>query len=154
MVICDSIYDNQVEIPRSKLVFRASVYAVLLHGGSILLVTNKSSGKYFLPGGGIEIGEPIHDALRREVREETGLEIEIDRFLHFKEHFFYYDPLDEAFHSFMFFYLCHPRTAELVGDEDVQDGEAQAPRWHRLADLRRDELQRPLWDVYDVMMTL
>src|SRR5207248_1090167 len=35
-------------------------------------------GRYHMPGGRIEIGEPFEDALRREVREETGIEIDIE----------------------------------------------------------------------------
>jgi 8-oxo-dGTP diphosphatase len=33
------------------------------------------SGRYNLPGGKLEPGESLHDALRREVYEETGLKI-------------------------------------------------------------------------------
>ncbi len=64
----------------------------------------RSTGKWFLPGGGSEVAERLEEALRREVREETGLEIDIERFVAFKEDFFYYDPTDFAFHGLMFFY--------------------------------------------------
>jgi nucleoside triphosphatase len=44
--------------------------------GKLLLVKSKrSKGLYVIPGGHVELGEKIEDALRREVREETGLEV-------------------------------------------------------------------------------
>jgi 8-oxo-dGTP pyrophosphatase MutT (NUDIX family) len=73
-----------------------------MRGATVLLLNTRSTGKYQLPGGGVETGERIEDALRREVREETGIEVEVERFLGFKEDFFYYDPWDEAYHSLLF----------------------------------------------------
>lgn len=44
--------------------------------GKILLVRQRRTGEpyYLLPGGGVDAGETLAEALRREVREETGLE--------------------------------------------------------------------------------
>jgi 8-oxo-dGTP diphosphatase len=57
-----------------------AVSAVIFRDGKILLVRRARSpakGFYSLPGGRVEFGESLHDALHREVREETGLKIEI-----------------------------------------------------------------------------
>jgi 8-oxo-dGTP diphosphatase len=44
--------------------------------GRVLLIQRADNGRWEPPGGVLELGESIHDGLRREVREETGLDIE------------------------------------------------------------------------------
>lgn len=53
-----------------------SVKAVVLHRGRVLLLLNER-GEWDLPGGRPEAGEDHRTALAREVREETGLSVEI-----------------------------------------------------------------------------
>lgn len=45
--------------------------------GEVLLIERTDNGLWALPGGAQEIGESIKDAVRREVREETGIEVEV-----------------------------------------------------------------------------
>ncbi len=61
----------------------ATVGALLHDGaGRLLMVrTAKWGGRWGIPGGKIERGEPAEEALRREMREETGLEISEIRFV-------------------------------------------------------------------------
>ncbi|MDZ4654515.1 MAG: NUDIX hydrolase [Coriobacteriia bacterium] len=58
---------------------RVRVAAVILIGGKLLLVRQRKGGEpyYLLPGGGVNRGETLEQALRREVREETGLECSV-----------------------------------------------------------------------------
>lgn len=60
---------------------RVRVAAVILIDGHILMVRQSRDGAdyHLLPGGGVEPGETIGAALTREVAEETGLEVSIDR---------------------------------------------------------------------------
>ena len=53
--------------------------ALLFDDGNILLVERAKEplkGYWSIPGGLLELGEKLEDAIRREVREETGLEVE------------------------------------------------------------------------------
>ena len=49
-------------------------------GEMFLLKTHKWAGKYALPGGHIEFGESMEEAVKREVKEETNLDIYDVRF--------------------------------------------------------------------------
>jgi len=53
-----------------------SVKGIVIHDASVLLLLNER-GEWDLPGGRPDPGEDQRAALRREVREETGLEVEI-----------------------------------------------------------------------------
>jgi ADP-ribose pyrophosphatase YjhB (NUDIX family) len=65
------------EYPKRPIV---GVGAVVLRDGKILLARRGNPpmpGVWSLPGGAQKIGETVFDAARREVAEETGLEIEV-----------------------------------------------------------------------------
>ncbi len=56
-----------------------AVSAAIIRAGKVLLVRRARApaiGLFSLPGGVVEIGETLHEALVREIREETGIAIE------------------------------------------------------------------------------
>lgn len=59
--------------------FRIGVSALIFHEGEILLAHRSDIDWWNLPGGGMELGETLEMTVRREVLEETGLQVEIDR---------------------------------------------------------------------------
>ncbi len=59
--------------------FRIGVSAVIFDEGCILLALRRDIDWWNLPGGGMELGETVDEALRREVYEETRLEVAIER---------------------------------------------------------------------------
>ncbi len=71
--------------------WRIIVVAVIQNSAGAYLVCKKPAqrgvfpGQWAVPGGGIEPGERMLDALRREVREEVGLEIQAIQPLFFKD---------------------------------------------------------------------
>ena len=52
---------------------RVGSYAVCVRDGAVLLTRFTRSGRWTLPGGGVDHGEDPRDAVVREVLEETGL---------------------------------------------------------------------------------
>ncbi len=56
-----------------------AVSAAIVRDGKVLVVRRARKpalSLYTLPGGGVELGETLHEAVVREVREETGLDVE------------------------------------------------------------------------------
>jgi ADP-ribose pyrophosphatase YjhB (NUDIX family) len=114
--------------------FRAS--GIAIQRGHVLLVRIEQYPFWFLPGGHVEIGELADAAMIREMREETGLDVEIDRLVWVVENFF---TLDGKRHQELgFFYLVTPppEASQLdVGKEFYGTEENGTPlifRWHRL----------------------
>ncbi len=68
-------------------VLRLAMKAVIVDGTGRVLILREATtytdgtntGRYHLPGGRVNMGEPFMEALMREVKEETGLDIEIGR---------------------------------------------------------------------------
>jgi len=62
---------------------RVRVAALILLDGRIVLVRHRagSSTYHLLPGGGVAHGETLEDAVIREVREETGLDVSLGKLL-------------------------------------------------------------------------
>ena len=53
--------------------------AIVREDGRILAIQRRDNAKWEPPGGVLELEEAIEDGLRREVLEETGLAVEVDR---------------------------------------------------------------------------
>ena len=90
--------------------------------GKILLAkSHKWFDKYTLPGGHIEIGETMEEAVKREVREEVGLEVEVVEFLTMQEAIFAKEFYKKR-HFIFFDFLCRTGDKPVKVDQtEIQD---------------------------------
>lgn len=89
-------------------------------GKIFLMKSHKWNNKYVIPGGHIELGESIEVALKREIKEETGLDIFDIVFICFQEFIF-----DDAFwkrkHFIFLDYACKTKSKKVVLDSEGQE---------------------------------
>jgi 8-oxo-dGTP diphosphatase len=98
------------------------VGALIIEGDRILLVERGREPLkdwWSLPGGVVETGERLEAALRREVREETGLEVEIVCLLEIYERIMLDEAGDPEYHYVLMDYLCRPAGGTLCAADDA-----------------------------------
>jgi 8-oxo-dGTP diphosphatase len=98
------------------------VGALMLRGNSILLVQrgrNPLKGYWSLPGGLIEPGETIADALQREVLEETGLIVRPKRMFEIFERIMHDAQGRAEYHYILHDYLCTVVRGKLRAGDDA-----------------------------------
>ena len=72
-------YFDDPMAPRPNAIVPAASAVIVNDGGELLLQRRKDNDYWSLPGGVMELGESIAQTIVREVREETGLEVELTR---------------------------------------------------------------------------
>ena len=110
---------------------RPTVTALVLHKGRLLL-TRRARAPYKLwwdlPGGFMETGESPEEAVKRELKEETGLDIKIKKLFGFYTGT--YPSKTEPFYILSVVYLCSSPTDKLLALDDVCES-----RWFKKADI-------------------
>lgn len=76
-VLCRDINGKAHIVAKTDLIKRTSTYGVIEGDKGVLLVRDRTAAndQWDLPGGGVDSGEKLLDALKREIKEETGLEL-------------------------------------------------------------------------------
>jgi len=109
--------------PRDQMFPEPTVGALIVNkDGKILLAkSHKWFDKYTLPGGHIEIGETMEEALKREVKEEVGLDVEVGEFLTMQEAIFSQEFFKKR-HFIFFDFLCRIDDQSVKLDQkELQD---------------------------------
>jgi mutator protein MutT len=100
------------------------VGAVVVRDSSVLLVRRRhepAKDLWSLPGGLIELGETAQDAVRREVMEETGINIQVERLLDVVDNIIRDDQGEIRFHYVLVEFLAEPITFVAKPQSDARD---------------------------------
>lgn len=109
------------------------VGAIIFSEEDILLVrrgNEPSKGRWGLPGGVVELGERVEDAIVREVEEETGLCVKPRRLLNVLDSITKDEEGQIQFHYILSEFLCEKTGGKLRASSDVSDA-----RWFHLSSL-------------------
>jgi len=72
---------NDPNAPVANNLVPAASAVVADQAGAILLIERTDNGLWTIPGGGMEVGETIAQTAIREVKEETGLDVSVQRLI-------------------------------------------------------------------------
>jgi len=136
-VVCRDIDGKEYTVSVNELRFRPSVYAVIVQDGKVLL--SKQWDGYDFPGGKIELGETIEEALVREVKEETGFEVKVEKLLNNFTSFFRNPYKKDYVQSILMYYQCRVIGGEI--STEFFDGREkeymQAAEWIPIAEAKK-----------------
>jgi 8-oxo-dGTP diphosphatase len=100
------------------------VGAIIFRDDQVLLIQRgkePSLGQWSIPGGAILVGETLEEGVRREILEETHLEVQVLTLVKVLERVFRDPDGRVAYHYVLVDFLCHCLAGELQPDSDAQD---------------------------------
>ncbi len=128
-------YINDPAAPEANSLVPAASVVVTNDDGLILLQRRTDNNLWALPGGTMDIGETISECARREVREETGLDVELQGIVGIYSdpgHVFAYDD-GEVRQEFSICFSARPVAGTLTVSDESHDVRYFAPA--EIADL-------------------
>lgn len=121
-----------------------AVGAIVLDRGELLLVKRDrepARGEWSLPGGRVDWGESLREAVVREVREETAIDIEVEALAGIAERIVPDDAGEVLWHFVILDFWAKPRSHELRAGDDVSEA-----RWVRVEELAEMRLVAGLFE--------
>jgi mutator protein MutT len=111
------------------------VGAIVVDGDRVLLVKRRNpplQGRWSLPGGRVELGETLVDAVRREIQEECGLEVSVGPLVDVVDRIHRGADGAVEHHFVLADYLCRTQVPESA----IAASDAADLRWAHLDELR------------------
>ena len=138
----------------SDVRLRISVMGLFIQSGTVLMIhkmTDPEPDCWDLPGGGLQPGESIVQALKREIREETGLtECRVESLLTVVENFFP-NWQGRMLHSLSIIYRCSTQKKPVIyatGDREVGEKGVQ---WLTASELSSDMCSTRSWKALEAI---
>jgi 8-oxo-dGTP diphosphatase len=110
---------NSREYPAHPAV---GVGGVTLVGDQVVLIRRAQEprkGEWSIPGGNLELGETLSDGVRRELREETGLEVEVGELVEAFERIYRDADGRTRYHYVILDFFCRARQGRPVAGSDA-----------------------------------
>ncbi len=127
-----------IKIKDNDIKFKVRVSGIIVVDNKILVDTY-TDNSYCLPGGYVHLGETSKDAVKREVEEETTMEVKVDKLLGIMENFYINNKNDKT-HSIDFFYKVLPNKNILLKDYEYLENDNNYEILHKFKWLDIDVL--------------
>jgi ADP-ribose pyrophosphatase YjhB (NUDIX family) len=128
--------------------FRVSVVGLFIDNQEVLLlhqITPPEPDCWDLPGGGLEPGETLFAALKREIQEETGIEeFNVDKLLTVVEGFFP-QPDGQLLHTLNLIYQCSLDDKPLILSSNDPEIGPKGIRWLAISELTPENCSTRVW---------
>ncbi|MFH0898533.1 MAG: NUDIX domain-containing protein [bacterium] len=115
--------------------YRIAAAAIVMQHRKVLLVRyhNKDGNNFLVgPGGGIHVEESLPQAVVREVKEETGIEVQPSKML------FVEDLLSERYRMIKIWFLCNVVGGQLIKTQEAQDEGIVEVGWYEKEQLKHE----------------
>lgn len=111
--------------------FRYRATAIIIEEGCVLMAYDDRRDYYYSVGGGVHMGEASRDAVIREVKEETGIEYEVERFAFVNESMYHGEDnlAGRECQVIEFYYLMKPQGRKFAVNQHSGGAAEECLKW-------------------------
>ena len=115
--VCIDLFGKEFTVPTVSLKWRPAVYGIVIKDNTVLL-SKQFGDRYGLPGGGLNLGEDPKDGVAREVKEETGINVNNPKLIGLESSYFKttHASTNKAYHSILLYFVCNYIGGKLSTD--------------------------------------